>query len=131
MFAWSKDGGAASNVWGLYMPEIKRLFSIVLLRFEGKCREAYHNHAFHSLAWVLRGRLSEQNLDGTVVEYKPRLLPYVFPRSRFHRVSSDSTTWVLNLRGPWKDTWQEYKGGRFVTMTHGRKVVEGAEWQQY
>lgn len=124
MFKWRKDGGPDSNVWGFYIPEIKRLFSVVLLRFQGASREAFHDHAFHSIAWVLKGRLIEEQLDGSVHYYPASILPYAFPRSRFHRVSTEGpNVWVLNLRGPWLDTWHESIDGEVVTLTHGRKII--------
>lgn len=123
MKLWRKDGGQDSNVWGLYLPEIKKLFSVVLLRFQGACRESFHDHAFNSIAWVLKGELIEECLNGQIKVYTPSLWPFFVSRHRFHRVSSNSTSWVLNLRGPWLNTWHEYIGGKFITLTHGRQVV--------
>lgn len=123
-FRYLKDGGPLSRVWGLYIVEIKKLFSIVLLRFLDGSREAYHSHAFNSVAWVLRGTLVEHEFNGKVNVYTPSLLPFFVPRDRFHKVVSEGTTWVLNLRGPWADEWQEFLPDEqaLVTLTHGRIV---------
>lgn len=130
MKLWRKDGGAYSNVWGLYIPEIKSLFSVVLLKFTGKSRDSYHSHAFNSIAWVLRGRLIEETLDGRTFHYTPSWRPFFVSRDRTHRVHAPGTAWVLNLRGPWLSTWYEYfpvshptYGYKRQTLTHGRQPV--------
>ena len=45
-----KDGGNLSTVTGYWLIECKNLFSIVLLKFEGESREAYHTHAFGAIS---------------------------------------------------------------------------------
>ena len=50
-----KDGGPESTVTGYWLIEYKPLFSIVLLKFEGKSRDAFHTHAFNSLSWLISG----------------------------------------------------------------------------
>ncbi len=120
---FGKDGGPQSRVWG-YFFELKRLFSVVLLRFEHGTREAYHSHAFNSVSWVLKGCLVEKHLDGTAKLHKPSLWPVVTRRSTFHKVRSQGRSWVLSFRGPWAKTWQEWIPGKgFVTLTNGRRVV--------
>lgn len=122
---YGKDGGRESTVWGLWLVEIKRLFSIVLLRFEHGSREAYHNHAFDCVSWVLRGRLVEFNLGGDIKVYRPSWRPVRTYRDTFHKVHSDGRTWVLSIRGPWAPTWREYLPceARFVTLGDGRREV--------
>lgn len=125
-----KDGGKQSRVWGLFLIEAKSAFSIVLLQFLDGSREAYHTHAFNAVSWVLWGKLSEDNLqDGTITEYSPSWRPIYTPRRMFHKVSSTGTTWVISFRGPWAWTWKEYlpDEGRFVALTHGRRVVADAQ----
>lgn len=100
-----KDGGPESNVTGYWLIEAKGLFSFVLLRFDKGSREAYHSHAFNAWSWKL----------------------VYTSRERMHKVYGMSDrTWVLSFRGPWADKWQEFfdKTRKFVTLTHGRKVVE-------
>lgn len=124
IFSYGKDGGALSKVWGLFITEIKKAFSIVLLRFENGSREAYHSHAFNAVSWILKGKLVEY-VDGAVFEvYRPSLTPIWTPRDRFHKVYSVGTTWVISFRGPWADTWKEYtdKDGE-ITLTHGRRPI--------
>jgi hypothetical protein len=121
-----KDGGAESTVWGFWPIEIKGLFSVALLCFEDGSREAYHNHAFNSVSWVLKGHLHEDVMqNGTHcygVQYTPSLWPIFTGRDRMHKVSSYGRSWVLTFRGPWRDRWQEYlpKEERERTLTHGR-----------
>lgn len=123
MKLFGKDGGPASTVWG-YFFELKRLFSVVLLRFENGSREAYHSHAFNSLSWVLRGELHEHHLDGRLDIHRPSLIPVVTRRDTFHMVMSQGRSWVLSFRGPWAKTWQEWIPGKgYVTLTHGRRHV--------
>lgn len=120
-----KDGGKESHVWGYFFVKIKNLFSVVLLRFDHGTREAYHNHAFDCVSWVVKGKLVERLLTGEVNMYGPSLKPVVTRKNTFHQVCSKGTTWVLSFRGPWAKTWKEYlpREQRFVTLTHGRKEL--------
>lgn len=135
LFYRGKDGGSESTVWGFWLCEFKSLFSVVLLCFENGTREAYHNHAFNSISWVLKGKLTEYLLghwEGE--EYKKQRFktylssfrPIITRRSTFHQVRSDGRTWVLSFRGPWVKTWKEWlpHENRFVTLSTGR--VEAA-----
>ncbi len=122
----AKDGGPKSTVTGYWLLELKKLFSIVLLKFEDGSRDEYHDHAFNSWNWILKGEVVEEfthpSLNQTL---KARLRPYKTQRTRMHRVRSKGTTWVFSIRGPWADQWREYdpKTKEFVTLTHGRKPV--------
>jgi hypothetical protein len=124
-FKKMKDGGKESTVTGYWLVEIKSLFSICLLKFEGRSREAFHTHAFNAISWVLKGALNEHFLDGKGRPHTPSFKPVITPREDFHKVDSDGTTWVLTFRGPWSNTWKEWlpNENRFVTLTHGRKIV--------
>lgn len=125
LFKRTKDGGPESTVSGLYLIEIKSLFTIVILTFEGSSREAFHNHAFNAISWVVKGVLVETLLSGGSNIYGPSSFPIITTRERFHKVDSPKTTTVVSFRGPWKDTWQEFIPNlkKFITMTHGRKQV--------
>lgn len=125
LFSLSKDGGTESNVTGFFFVEIKKLFSVVLLHFANGTRDAYHSHAFNAVTWVLKGEFQEHMLDGTVNIFRPSFRPKITPRSTFHKVKSVGSTWALSFRGPWVSTWREYLPSvkKFVTLTHGRKVV--------
>lgn len=130
-FKKMKDGGAESTVTGYWLVEIKSLFSIVLIKFEGKSREAYHSHAFNCLNWLLSGELYEEfarlsDFGFPPRRYKPSWKPFVIKRTDFHKVDSVTpVSWVLSFRGPWAKTWDEYlpTERRFRTLTHGRKEV--------
>lgn len=117
-----KDGGPESTVTGYWLIEAKKLLSILVLKFEGKSREAYHNHAFNCISWVVRGKLTEHMLDGTINIYKPSLVPFITTRKDFHKVDSDNTTYVLTFRGPWVKTWNEFTD-KFITLSEGRNEV--------
>ncbi len=125
LFHYGKDGGPASRVWAFFVIELKWLISIVVLRFENGTREAYHDHAFHALSWVLKGKLEERRLGKGLRTYRPSPLPVFTSRKNFHQVKSVGRTYVLSIRGPWTRTWHEYlpSQGRSVTLTHGRKEV--------
>lgn len=119
-----KDGGPESTVTGYWLAEIKSLFSVVLLRFNDGSRDAYHDHAFDSVSWVLSGKVVEHHLDGRVEEYEPSLKPVITRRSTFHKVVSYGTTWVLSFRGPWDKTWKEWRPNRgLVVLAGGRREV--------
>lgn len=135
LFKVMKDGGPLSHVWGFWLIEWKRLFSIALLRFEDGSREAYHTHAFNAWSWVLWGRLWEQSIikpeygpvdTYSFRKYTPSFWPIYTPRDTMHRVVSRGRTWVLTFRGPWRDTWWEYIPAEdaYFKLTHGREVLE-------
>lgn len=120
-----KDGGPESRVFGFWLFRWKRLCTIALLRFEDGTRDAYHSHAFNSISWVLKGKLVEDNMDGSLNTYTPGLKPVLTKRDTFHRVTSIGRTYVLTFRGPWAKTWNEYIPAtqKYVTLTHGRKAI--------
>ncbi len=120
-----KDGGPESTVWGYWLVELKWLFSIVLLRFDGRSREAFHTHAFNSISWVLRGQLVEHHLDGRVEVHQAGWRPVITHRTTFHQVDSEGQSWVLSFRGPWRSTWREFvpEQNEVLTLTNGRRVL--------
>lgn len=121
-----KDGGGESTVTGYWLVEIKWLFSIVLIRFDGKSREAFHTHAFNCISWVLSGGLLETMLRGRNRTHLPSWLPFVTRRSDFHKVDSVGTSWVLSIRGPWAKRWEEYlpQSDEFLALESGRAIVD-------
>lgn len=126
-FKKMKDGGEESTVTGYWLVEIKSLFSIVLLKFEGKSREAYHEHAFNCFSWVVKGSLTEEFLGDEGIDKHPAsLIPFITRRSDFHKVSSDGTSWVLSFRGPWVGWWKEYlpETNEQIVLTHGRVRIK-------
>lgn len=126
LFYKGKDGGYESTVTGYWLCEFKRLFSIVLLRFDNGTREAYHSHAFNCISWVLKGALKEEHhSSGHIEMYSPSLWPVVTRRDTFHQVNSIGTTWVLSFRGPWTKTWNEFipAAKEMVTLSNGRNKV--------
>lgn len=120
----AKDGGPESPVTGLFIIEIKSLFSIVLLHFNPGTREAFHSHAFNAITIWLRGKIVEEYPDGKGRPWMAGQCKYT-PRNLAHRIiTPESGAWALSFRGPWVKTWQEvFPDGRTVTLTHGRKVV--------
>jgi len=126
LFSWGRDGGPKSSVFGFWFIEIKWLFSIVLLRFEGETREAFHSHAFNALTWWLSGKVHEIHKDGSVQCWRPSLFPKFTPRSCFHKVRPIKRTWALSIRGPWAKRWQEFRQDRqeLTTFESGRRVVD-------
>ncbi len=125
LFSVGKDGGAESKVKGFWLIEVKKLFSIVLLRFDGDSREAYHSHAFNSISWLLSGRLSEINLDNSATIYSPSITPIFTYRDTFHKVNSKGHSWALSFRGPWCNEWEEFLPNEeiFIKLTHGRNKI--------
>lgn len=132
LLTWMKDGGPESRVWGFFLIEWKRFFSVALLMFKDGSREAYHSHAFNALSWVLNGKFTEEQL----LEKKPgftksimrlferSLKPIWTSRKNMHKVSSTGTTFVLSFRGPWADHWWEYLPieDRFIMLYDGRHI---------
>ena len=121
----TKDGGELSTVYAYWLVEIKSLFSVVFLRFEGKSRECFHTHAFNSVSWLLKGKLTEEFMDGSTKVYTPSILPIITKREPLHKVSSDGNSYVLSFRGKWKNIWSEHTeqdGG--YQLTHGRQIIK-------
>lgn len=131
MLLWKfcKDGGEESRVWGLYMIEIKNLFSVVLLKFKDGSREAYHNHAFNAFSWVLKGKLEENLIDGSIKTHSPSFKPIYTGRDTFHKVVSVGDTYAITFRGPWSKTWKEFlpEANKFQTLSWGRKIEEATK----
>jgi quercetin dioxygenase-like cupin family protein len=123
-FKRRKDGGEQSHVTAYFLVAIKPLFTIGLLHFANGTREAFHSHAFNALTVVIKGNFCEEYLEGKKVYYGAGDVKYT-PRKRFHKVRSFGDTWALTFRGPWVDTWKEYRPdeSRFVTLTHGRREI--------
>ena len=120
---WGKDGGEESTSNGFWLIELKNLFSIVLLQFNGKSREAFHTHAFNSVSWLLKGMLTETfEKTGKQKFYTPSIFPIITKRDTFHKVDSRGTSWALSFRGPWVDNWREFlpKENRYRTLSNGR-----------
>lgn len=126
LFYRGKDGGKDSTVWGFWLIELKWLFSIVLLRFDHGTRDAYHDHAFSCISWVIKGGLYELHLSGKEEWHRPSFKPIITQRNTFHQVHSTGVTWVISFRGPWKKTWHEYipATGETKTLASGRVEVK-------
>ena len=117
------DGGENSNVTGYWVVEIKKLFSVVLLKFEPGHRENYHSHAFNALTIWLKGKVLEERRDvNKNTEYRAGQIKYT-PRENIHKIHCEKTAWALCFRGPWHDYWEEYGLNKIYTLTHGRKIV--------
>lgn len=117
------DGGNKSGVTGYFLIEWKILFSIGILHFKKGSREAYHNHAFNAITWWLKGSVTEDKLLGGMHNFYPSIKPKITMHDNFHKVHAHTDTYAITFRGPWKDTWNECIGGEFITLTHGRKVI--------
>ena len=126
LFYKKADGGKESGVTGYMLIEWKPVFSIGLLHFRKGSREASHSHAFNGITWWLRGHVSEIIHPSKMVQdFWPSLKPKITKRGCFHKVYAHKDTWALTFRGPWEDTWQEYRPqSGYVTLTHGRREVE-------
>ncbi len=125
ILSFAKDGGTNSHVTGFWLIELKNLFSIVILKFNKGSREAFHSHAFNAFTWFIKGDVTEHHLNGKAINWKPSFLPKFTPRSCFHKVYANKTTYALSFRGPWANRWREFspKTKKFSVLTHGRKVL--------
>lgn len=119
-----KDGGFDSPVDAYVLIEIKSLFSIMILKFNGT-REAFHSHAFNAITLWIKGSVAEFHCNGSIDIYRAGQFKYT-PRSIFHKIlpQNGKSAWALSFRGPWQDTWQEFKQDHFITLTHGRKEIK-------
>jgi hypothetical protein len=117
------DGGKGSGVTAYFLFESKRFGSVALLRFAKGSREAFHSHAFNALTWWLSGSVTEHHVSGNSIEWRLSFKPKRTGRDCFHKIEARQVTWALTVRGPWVDRWQEKRGDKFVTLTHGRKEV--------
>jgi hypothetical protein len=121
LFQKSHDGGKDSGVTGYWLIEWKWLFSIVLLRFSKGSREAFHSHAFNAWTLWLKGSVVEEYLTSEKYSWSPFKWKYT-PRTCFHKIIANETSWAISFRGPWADTWEEFKDGKKYTLTSGRKL---------
>ena len=121
LFEKVKDGGPESPVTAYFLIEWKPLFSICLLHFPKGSRENFHGHAFNSVGLVLAGALDEEYPGGGM---RPlgRGRWYSVYRDTVHRVWGRArSSWLLNLRGPWKREWIEVTpSGETINLSHGR-----------
>ena len=122
LFSKAADGGKGSGVTGYFLIEWKRAFSIVLLHFAKGTREAFHEHAFNAWTLWLWGVVVEHHLNGYRKVFSGGMSKFT-PRNCFHKIEALEPTWALSIRGPWMDRWREWRQGRFVTLTHGRREV--------
>jgi len=120
-----KDGGNLSTVTGYWLIECKSLFSIVLLKFEGNSRQAYHTHAFSSISWLLKGQLIEEFLNNSNTKnYTASWLPIFTSKDNFHKVSSIGVSWVLSFRGRWDSKWLENTHQEGTYTLHNGRIRE-------
>lgn len=124
LFEWAKDGGPESHVTGLFLVEIKSMFSVVLLKFEKGTREAYHSHAFNAFTLWLKGEVIEEFPNGKKSYWEAGMVKYT-PRNLFHRVRALVDTYAISFRGPWVTRWYETNDNyvKTTTFTHGRIEV--------
>ena len=120
-FKKSHDGGKDSGVTGYWLIEWKWLFSIVLLRFSKGSREAFHSHAFNAWTLWLKGSVIEEYITSEKYTWSPFNWEYT-PRTCFHKIIANETSWAISFRGPWADTWEEFKDDKKYTLTNGRKL---------
>lgn len=121
-----KDGGAKSTVDAYFMFEIKKMFSIAVLKFNEGSRENYHSHAFHAITWFVCGDLTEEDKDGTTYKYRRSVVPKLTTRNKFHKVHASKTSWCITIRGPWASTWSEFnrRTGEYTQLSSGRKIIK-------
>jgi hypothetical protein len=117
------DGGKDSGVSAYFLMEWKILFSIGILHFRKGSREAYHNHAFNAFTWWLKGKVTEIKINGEEKYFEPSLKPKYTKKDNFHKVFAHEDTYALTFRGPWLDTWKEFRENKYITLTHGRKKI--------
>ena len=126
-FKTSYDGGPNSGVSGFWLIEWKMVFSLVFLKFNKGTREAYHNHAFSALTfWIWGGPVTEHHIDGTKIDWYPSLFPKYTPKTCFHKIETHNDTYAFCIRGPWDETWKEYReiDDLFIKFGHGREIIE-------
>jgi hypothetical protein len=77
VFYKKPDGGKDSGVTAYFLIEWKILFSIGVLRFKKGTREAYHNHAFNALTWWLKGKVTEEKINGEKKDFEKHFKSFV------------------------------------------------------
>ena len=128
LFSKAPDGGIDSGVTGYFLIEHKKYLSIVLLHFQKGTREAYHSHAFNAITIWIKSKVIEYHLNKSNKNWCAGKIKYT-DRNTFHKIEALNSTWALSFRGPWVDTWQEYKNNKLITLTHGRKEINGSPSQ--
>lgn len=106
-----------------FLIEIKSLFSIILTHLAPHGTTTMHSHPFKALTFWLYGFGTEFNCNYELKSLYPGKVKLT--SKDFHAIGTkDSGAWFLTFRGPWSDTWQEYRNGKPITLTHGRKEIE-------
>jgi hypothetical protein len=121
----SKDGGQDSHVTGLFIFEIKSVASFAILKFDKGSREVFHSHAFNALTiWLPGADVTEYHTNGQTENWGRQFVPQFkwTPRSTFHKIFANKTSFAITIRGPWAKTWLEYNAASKLTTTlaHGR-----------
>jgi hypothetical protein len=129
LFQKAADGGKDSGVTGYFLIEIKPLFSIVLLHFRKGSRDAYHSHAFNAVTLWLKGYVIEREvMHGDINDISFRQFTWgqfkYTPRECMHKIVAIDSSWALSVRGPWVNQWREWRNGKLVYLTHGRKEIK-------
>lgn len=132
-FEKTRDGGPDSPVTGLFLIEIKSLFSIILLKFGGT-RENFHSHAFNALTFWLKGAVMEviRPANGKVTLLNLRRwtagdIKFTSRKTMHKVVPDEGAAWALSFRGPWAETWQEHDPVHNLIITlksPGRQIVK-------
>lgn len=124
LFSKASDGGKGSGVTGYFLVEIKSLFSIVLLHFSEGSREAFHSHAFNAWTYWLRGYVVERVFARAGARHFEAGEWKYTPRELMHKVEGGhGGAWAISFRGPWSSYWREFRDGKHIILTHGRKEI--------
>ena len=136
-FSKSPDGGPDSPVTGMFLVEIKSLFSIVLLKFGGT-RENFHSRAFNAWTIWLKGAVMEvirpASGNPTLLNlrrWKAGDIKFT-SRDTMHKVLPEGSAWALSFRGPWAKTWKEYDPANdaIITLSSPGRKIERVEYAQ-
>lgn len=113
--------------------EIKRLFSVIIYKWETVDQVRFHTHAFPAVGFLLAGSYLEQRIvDGRVEDnlVSRRFFPRWLPRNYCHAIKrSFGLTLSVVITGRWRRTWWEYfpatvdLPGHWQEYTWGRKKL--------
>lgn len=113
--------------------ECKYLFSIIFFYFHPTkgVQDRYHTHAFNAFSIKLWGEYTELILRtlpyskwGEALLFSTRRRTEVFryfPKDCFHAIGESNGCATILFSGPWDQSWEEYKEGKFTTYTWGRE----------
>lgn len=114
----------------LTLLEYKPWFSTKIFYFcKGSGQDRFHTHSFESWSFRLWGDYIEHIIDDENYYCNQRQSPrsrkrlLYIPKDRFHMIGKSRGCLTLLITTGWGDVFREYKDGKVIKLTHGRRQL--------